>query len=174
MQIYYISAEGNTDHFVKKMSRLFHNADLHRIDSQTDLFKIKHYYFVFVPTYVTSAGNSTAYREDEQTLPMHDLLAYQDNYKRCLGVVGSGNRNFGVDCYCWTAKYYAERFSIPYLAHYELRGTMKAENGINKKLVRVWNDKTGSSLISPHVKPVSPRLLALEKKYGKDLQGKQI
>ncbi|HBC4449400.1 TPA: class Ib ribonucleoside-diphosphate reductase assembly flavoprotein NrdI, partial [Enterococcus faecium] len=46
----------------------------------------------------------------------------EDNHKLCLGVVGSGNKNFNNQ-YCLTAKQYAQRFGFPFLADYELRGT---------------------------------------------------
>ncbi|HDL2071007.1 TPA: class Ib ribonucleoside-diphosphate reductase assembly flavoprotein NrdI, partial [Enterococcus faecium] len=47
---------------------------------------------------------------------------HEDNHKLCLGVVGSGNKNFNNQ-YCLTAKQYAQTFGFPFLADYELRGT---------------------------------------------------
>ena len=53
---------------------------------------------------------------------MREYLEYEDNFKHCLGVVGSGNKNFNYQ-YCLTAKQYSEAFKFPFLADYELRGT---------------------------------------------------
>ncbi|HAP7175051.1 TPA: class Ib ribonucleoside-diphosphate reductase assembly flavoprotein NrdI, partial [Enterococcus faecium] len=53
---------------------------------------------------------------------MREYLEHEDNHKLCLGVVGSGNKNFNNQ-YCLTAKQYAQTFGFPFLADYELRGT---------------------------------------------------
>jgi protein involved in ribonucleotide reduction len=40
----------------------------------------------------------------------------------CLGVIGSGNRNFGAD-YCAAARLVAQRYSVPVLHELEVWGT---------------------------------------------------
>lgn len=49
-------------------------------------------------------------------------LAYEGNYHRCYGIIGSGNRNFNRQ-FALTAKQYAKRFGFPYLTDFELRGS---------------------------------------------------
>ncbi|MDX5024705.1 class Ib ribonucleoside-diphosphate reductase assembly flavoprotein NrdI, partial [Streptococcus suis] len=49
-------------------------------------------------------------------------IAAHNNVKNCIGIVGSGNRNFNNQ-YCLTAKQYSERFGFPMLGDFELRGT---------------------------------------------------
>ena len=56
------------------------------------------------------------------TETMREYIDYENNAVLCLGVIGSGNKNFNYQ-YCLTAKQYAEQFSIPFLADFELRGT---------------------------------------------------
>lgn len=179
--VYYISIEGNTRHFVKQMSRSFGNVQLHEISEQSDLFTIRHEYFAFVPTYVKgirfdvddSSGLSNNI-EEINTLAMNDELAYHRNYRRCLGLIGSGNRNFGIDCYCWTARHYHKKYKIPLIADYEIRGTFQDENAINHKMIKIWNRSTRDHLPFHERKKLSPRLIHLERKYGKDLLGKDL
>ncbi|EAO74710.1 nrdI protein, partial [Streptococcus agalactiae COH1] len=56
------------------------------------------------------------------TIPLGDFIAALNNVKNCIGIVGSGNRNFNNQ-YCLTAKQYSERFGFPMLGDFELRGT---------------------------------------------------
>ena len=55
------------------------------------------------------------------TTDVADFITYGDNASKCLGVVGSGNRNFNNQ-YCLTAKQYSQRFGFLYLADFEMRG----------------------------------------------------
>lgn len=172
--IYYISIEGNTKHFLTKMSRMFHNVDLHMIDDQTDLFKINRPYFAFVPAYATYEDNQKKCVELPQTFPLTEELTWHQNYKHCLGLVGSGNRNFSRDQWIWTAKLYQKLFKIPIIASYELRGNIREENVINQRMAKIWNQKTGHMVSTRQNLSVNPRLARLENKYGLNLKGKKI
>ncbi|HFM7279758.1 TPA: class Ib ribonucleoside-diphosphate reductase assembly flavoprotein NrdI, partial [Enterococcus faecium] len=88
----------------------------------SDFTKETEPFFTFVPTYL-DGGNGLDNGDTEiLTETMREYLEYEDNHKLCLGVVGSGNKNFNNQ-YCRTAKQYAQRFGFPFLADYELRGT---------------------------------------------------
>ena len=50
-----------------------------------------------------------------------EYIDFGNNAQHCIGVVGSGNKNFNEQ-YCLTARRYAEKFDAPFLADYELRG----------------------------------------------------
>lgn len=171
MNILYISIEGNTNHFLNKMQQLFHNVSLHRITDQSDLFRITTPFFCFVPTYVKGTQlnpNSSNAIQEIDTLTLNDELGYQQNYKKCLGLVGSGNKNFGIDCYCWTARHYQQKYKVPVIDNYEIRGALTDENRINHKMTKIWNNKVSESSIP--FKPtqnINPRLKKLEKKYKK-------
>lgn len=56
-----------------------------------------------------------------------------NNHLKCLGVIGSGNKNFNNQ-YCLTAKQYSEEFKFPVLDNYELRGTDEDINRISNKI----------------------------------------
>lgn len=184
MPVYYISIEGNTRHFVTQMDNLFNNVQPHEVSDQSDLFPIPYKYFAFVPTYVRGAQFDAGHPADNSSLPhqieemdtltMNDELGYHHNYQNCLGLIGSGNRNFGIDCYCWTARHYHRKYHIPLIDDYEIRGTLEDENRINRRMVQIWNLDTHQELpFKANVKG-NARLKKLESKYGKDLLGKDL
>lgn len=132
MNILYISISGNTRAFVKHLET--YAEEQHQLNpanpmiaskeiSENSPFEIENSpFFTFVPTYL-EGGNGVDNGDTEiLTEVMREYLEYNDNYKKCLGVVGSGNKNFNYQ-YCLTAKQYSEAFKLPFLADYELRGT---------------------------------------------------
>ncbi|MGK0551407.1 class Ib ribonucleoside-diphosphate reductase assembly flavoprotein NrdI [Enterococcus faecalis] len=132
MKIIYISISGNTRAFVERLvvyaqERHQQDATAPLIESQevnenSPLEKETEPFFTFVPTYL-DGGNGVDNGDTEiLTEVVREYLDYEDNFKKCLGVVGSGNKNFNHQ-YCLTAKQYAKQFGFPFLADYELRGT---------------------------------------------------
>ncbi|WP_193437651.1 class Ib ribonucleoside-diphosphate reductase assembly flavoprotein NrdI, partial [Streptococcus suis] len=65
-----------------------------------------------------------------------DFIALGTNAELCLGVVGSGNRNFNNQ-YCLTAKQYAERFNFPVIDTFELRGMQNDIERIGRKIMEL-------------------------------------
>ena len=132
MNILYISISGNTKAFVKRLQA--YAEEQHQADSTNPLIQAREIsenspfeaesspFFTFVPTYL-EGGNGVDNGDTEiLTEVMREYLEYEENYRQCLGVVGSGNKNFNYQ-YCLTAKQYSEAFGFPFLADYELRGT---------------------------------------------------
>ncbi|KRK57495.1 hypothetical protein IV48_GL000635 [Fructilactobacillus fructivorans] len=52
-----------------------------------------------------------------------------------MGIVGSGNRNFNIQ-FCLTARRYAERFDVPEIAEYELRGTDRDVSRVYQTMIK--------------------------------------
>ncbi|WP_086312731.1 nrdI protein [Enterococcus sp. 7F3_DIV0205] len=129
MKILYISISGNTRSFVKRLvsyAATEHNTQIEvkEIQENSTLEKETTSFFTFVPTYL-DGGNGVDNGDTEiLTETMREYLEYQENFRYCLGVVGSGNKNFNHQ-YCLTAKQYAQKFDFPFLADYELRGTQE-------------------------------------------------
>lgn len=132
MNILYISISGNTRGFVKKLTAfsteqhekeaslpLVHLKEIHE---NSDFEKETKPFFVFVPTYLEGGNGIDSGDQEILTETMREYLEYQENHTLCLGVVGSGNKNFNYQ-YCLTAKQYAEQFGFPMVEDYELRGT---------------------------------------------------
>jgi protein involved in ribonucleotide reduction len=51
-----------------------------------------------------------------------DFIKNPNNQKKIIGIVGSGDRNYGSD-YCLGAKILSEKLKVPLLYKYEIRGT---------------------------------------------------
>lgn len=147
MKLLYISISGNTRSFVERLAAL--SEEQHEQDPSLPIFEVKEIsenspfeleeeaFVTFVPTYL-EGGNGVDNGDTEiLTEVMREYLEYEDNYKNCLGVIGSGNKNFNYQ-YCLTAKQYSEAFNFPLLADFELRGNdadLKRIYGVLKDLL---------------------------------------
>lgn len=129
MKILYISISGNTRSFVKRLAEYASKQYAIQIDVQeiheNSVFEDEESsFFTFVPTYL-GGGNGLDNGDTEiLTDTMREYLDFHENFRYCLGVVGSGNKNFNHQ-YCLTAKQYAQKFNFLFLADYELRGTQE-------------------------------------------------
>lgn len=132
INIIFISIEGNTRSFVNGLqdyAKTQHAADesnplitLKEISEQTDFAIETKPYFAFVPTYLDGGNGVDNGVKELMTNVLGEYLNYDQNPRLCLGVVGSGNRNFNEQ-YCLTARRYAEQLDTDLIADYELRGT---------------------------------------------------
>ncbi len=131
INILYISIAGNTRSFTQDLqdyAKEQHSKDatnplitLKEISEETDFETERHPYFAFVPTYLDGGNGVDNGVKELMTNVLGEYIAYKNNRKLCLGVIGSGNRNFGLQ-YCLTAKRYARDYGFDYLDNYELRG----------------------------------------------------
>ncbi|EFU73436.1 class Ib ribonucleoside-diphosphate reductase assembly flavoprotein NrdI [Enterococcus italicus] len=131
MNLLYISISGNTKSFAQRMKELSikkHNEaidnpiiQIKEITDNSVLRQESEPFVVCVPTYLEGGNGIDNGDQEILTEAMRDYIAYKDNATLCLGIIGSGNKNFNLQ-YCLTAKQYAEQFSVPFLADFELRG----------------------------------------------------
>ncbi|HEL1586474.1 TPA: class Ib ribonucleoside-diphosphate reductase assembly flavoprotein NrdI [Streptococcus suis] len=145
----YISLSGNTESFVKRLKGFFqfqtdwqvepvHVKDL--VKQDIPFFQLDAPFVAFLPTYL-EGGNGVDNGDVEiLTNPLGDFIAFGDNAELCLGVVGSGNRNFNNQ-YCLTAKQYAERFGFPVIDNFELRGLQNDIERIGHKIIALMEEK---------------------------------
>lgn len=142
--IVYISLSGNTQSFVKRLSAYLdetyhyttHAINIKELNHET--FPVTEPFFAILPTYL-EGGNGVDNGDVEiLTNPLGDFIADHQNYKKCLGIIGSGNRNFNNQ-YCLTAKQYAKRFGFPMIDDFELRGTISDIERIAKKMIKMKN-----------------------------------
>ena len=78
-------------------------------------------FVAFLPTYLEGGNGIDNGDKEILTTPLREYIRYKENYKKCLGIVGSGNKNFNNQ-YCLTAKQYSQEFGFPVLYNFELRG----------------------------------------------------
>lgn len=141
----YISLSGNTQSFVRRLTTFLQfqtdwqveEVDIKQlVKDDQPFFELDSPFVAFLPTYL-EGGNGVDNGDVEiLTNPLGDFIAYGDNAKLCLGVVGSGNRNFNNQ-YCLTAKQYSERFGFPVLDTFELRGLANDIERIGRKIIEV-------------------------------------
>ena len=67
--------------------------------------------------------------------PVKDFL--RDNHELMVGVIGTGNRNFGGN-YCRAAHNISAKFQVPIIHTIDLRGTQKDIQDIDTKLRADW------------------------------------
>lgn len=128
MNLLYISISGNTRAFVNRLQT--YAADqatentwsIKEIHDNSPLAAETQPYVAFVPTYLEGGNGVDNGDQEILTETLRDYIDFGDNAKHCLGVIGSGNKNFNYQ-YCLTAKQYAAQFNVPFLADFELRGT---------------------------------------------------
>ncbi|GAF38093.1 class Ib ribonucleoside-diphosphate reductase assembly flavoprotein NrdI [Lentilactobacillus farraginis] len=143
IRILFISIEGNTRSFVKDLTKYavgMHDQDAgnplvitKEISEQSDFEDETEPFFAFVPTYLDGGNGIDNGVKELMTNTLGEYIAYNQNASRCRGIVGSGNKNFNEQ-YCLTAKRYASKFNVPFLADYELRGTGRDVERIYKLL----------------------------------------
>lgn len=139
----YISLSGNTDNFVRRLSKhledwhnltvdIIHVKDL--VKENIPFYNIQGKFVAFLPTYLEGGNGIDNGDVEILTNPLGDFIAFGNNTSNCLGIVGSGNKNFNNQ-YCLTAKQYSKRFGFPVLDNYELRGTPQDVERIAQKIV---------------------------------------
>ena len=145
----YISIEGNTRSFINRLTA--YASQQHAIDDSLPLINAKEIseqsdfdderdpFFAFVPTYLDGGNGIDSGVKELMTNVLGEYIAYHNNARQCIGVIGSGNRNFNEQ-YCLTAKRYAHQFRAPFLADYELRGTSRDIEQIYYLLTKQVNE----------------------------------
>lgn len=144
LKLIFISNTGNTRNFAENLVNYAQeqnqkNPDypllsIEEISEQTDFGNETEPYFVSVPTYLFGGDGTGDNVKEVMTNILGEYLDYHDNAKQCLGIIGSGNKNFNIQ-YCLTAKRYSKRFNVPFLADFELRGNDKDVQRIYEDMV---------------------------------------
>lgn len=112
--IVFKSITGNVRNFVKRTGLESFEIDNDNIYS----FNSTGNFVLIVPTY--------------ESVMLEDLEDFmEDNSDKCVGLVGSGNYNFGND-YIFTAKNLSDKYNIPVIFHFENRGNKKDTEDFNK------------------------------------------
>lgn len=133
LRFVYISLSGNTHSFVTRLSAHLMEHHPEVTIETTDIkslvkdgqpfFQIEGPFVAFLPTYLEGGNGVDNGDKEILTTDLGEFIAFADNSKQCLGVIGSGNRNFNNQ-YCLTAKQYARRFGFPVLDNFEMRGML--------------------------------------------------
>ena len=147
ISLVYISLSGNTASFIKRLSTFLQerheNVEIEQVDikdmvkEERPFYAMSQFFVAFLPTYLEGGNGLDNGDVEILTNDLGDFIAFEENYKRCFGIVGSGNRNFNNQ-YCLTAKQYAERFGFPVLDTFELRGLNEDVKRIGLKIEELY------------------------------------
>lgn len=142
INVMYISVAGNTRYFIQNLTEYANQQHQNQSDNplinpieisdQSDFEAETKNFFAFVPTYLDGGNGTDNGVKELMTNTLGEYIDYKNNADYCIGVIGSGNKNFN-DQYCLTAKRYAKKFDAPFVADFELRGS-------NADLARIYED----------------------------------
>ncbi|MBZ6003334.1 class Ib ribonucleoside-diphosphate reductase assembly flavoprotein NrdI [Leuconostoc gelidum subsp. aenigmaticum] len=135
INVLYTSTEGNTQSFVEKLQVVAEkNGDIleaRMIGDETEYANETEPYVAVVPTYLTGGTGIGPEVTEIFTSALGDYLSFGRNSQYLKGIIGSGNRNFNVQ-FNLTALRYADKFNVPMIFAFELRGSMfDAEKAYN-------------------------------------------
>ena len=143
----YISLSGNTQSFVKRLTAHLQakhaNLEVQEVNIKdmvkegVPFFKMDTDFVAFLPTYLEGGNGLDTGDVEILTNDLGDFIAFENNVEKCLGIVGSGNKNFNNQ-YILTAKQYAERFGFPVLDDFELRGLQNDIERVAAKVVELY------------------------------------
>ena len=125
--IYYFSSKsGNTKRFVDKLS----DFESYRIENNNNILVAKNKFVLFVATYANGEGKNA--------IPKHVINFIKNNKDNLLGVISSGNKNFGA-MYGISGDIISRNCNIPLLYKYDLFGTENDVANVNKILKGIIN-----------------------------------
>jgi protein involved in ribonucleotide reduction len=123
--VYFSNVTNNTARFIAKLEWGSSTRIPIKGEFEEDL---PHSYVLFVPSYGTS---------DTGHIPpqVKKFLNKHENRKKCVGVIGTGNINFGEE-YAMAGDVIAEKLGVPMLYRLELAGTeidvIKVQEGLQQ------------------------------------------
>lgn len=145
IRLLYISQSGNTRSFVQRLVSLANETGqvsfvpVEISDATPDDFETTPY-FAFVPTYLDGGNGIDNGVKETLTNALGEYIDYANNDRKLLGVIGSGNKNFNIQ-YTLTANRYADKYNVPMLADFELRGMPQDVTRVYDILVQRLVDK---------------------------------
>lgn len=149
IQLLYMSISGNVRSFAKRIQQL--SEIKQQEDSSLPIIQGKEIhdnssleyetqpYVVVVPTYLEGGNGLDSGDQEILTESLREYLENQEDLACCLGIIGSGNKNFAHQ-YCLTAKQYATQFDLPFIADFEMRGNPKEIETIYTTIAQIWQE----------------------------------
>ncbi|ETF12656.1 NrdI family protein [Lactiplantibacillus plantarum 4_3] len=138
INIFYISLSGNTRDFISRLSKHYASKNIKvsalNVKEHPEYKRIEDPFVAFLPAFLKGGNGTDNGFSEILTTRFGDYLAYDNNYRNCYGIVGSGNRNFNKQ-FALTAKQYSKRFGFPMIDEFELRGTDSDIQRIAQKIL---------------------------------------
>ena len=127
MIVYFSSVSENTHRFVEKLD--MDAARIPLIGSEAELFEVSEPFVLITPTYGAD-GKGFVPKQVKK------FLRSEENRVNCIGVVGSGNTNFGGE-FALAGPLCAEKLEVPLLHVFELSGTPEDVEIVQKGIIEL-------------------------------------
>lgn len=134
--VYFSNVSENTKRFVDKLGLKSVRIPI-KWDDESPLVVEKDFILV-VPSYGGGAEGRTVPKS------VVKFLNIETNRKFLVGVVGTGNTNFGVH-YCKAAEIVATKTGVPLLYRVEITGTPEDVNQVKERLELLWITNTATT-----------------------------
>lgn len=126
--VYFSSATGNTRRFVEKLGLPAERIPLRANDPA---LHVDYDYVLIVPTY---GGGNIKGAVPKQVIK---FLNDEGNRSHCLGVISSGNTNFGT-AFCLAGDIISAKVGVPHMYKFELLGTADDVSRVQTGLEEFW------------------------------------
>lgn len=134
--VYFSSVTENTHRFASKL-----DVDTFRIPVKIDKQNIPVFdkdYILICPTYgggVSMGHTIVNQKKNSRPVPpqVRAFLSVPENKKHLMGVIATGNINFGAD-YCVAGEVISRRFGVPYLYRFEMMGSERDVDKVHEIL----------------------------------------
>lgn len=126
--VYFSSATGNTRRFVEKLGLPAERIPLRANDPA---LHVDYDYVLIVPTY---GGGNIKGAVPKQVIK---FLNDEGNRSHCLGVISSGNTNFGT-AFCLAGDIISAKVGVPHMYKFELLGTADDVSRVHTGLEEFW------------------------------------
>ncbi len=126
--VYFSSATNNTTRFVDKLGLPAERIPLRKSDPT---LHVNEPYVLITPTY---GGGNLKGAVPKQVIA---FLNDPENRRHCVGVISSGNTNFGT-AYCLAGDIVSAKLGVPHMYKFELLGTPEDVSRVRKGLEEFW------------------------------------
>ncbi len=126
--VYFSSATGNTRRFIEKLGFPAERIPLRAGDP---FLNVDYDYVLIVPTY---GGGNLKGAVPKQVIK---FLNDETNRSHCLGVISSGNTNFGT-AFCLAGDVISAKVGVPHMYKFELLGTSDDVSRVQTGLEEFW------------------------------------
>lgn len=128
--VYFSSVTNNTEKLVEKLG---FSAERIPLRAKDDFLYVDYDYVLFVPTYGGGAHNTAVPKQ------VIKFLNVEENRNHCIGVVASGNMNFG-EAYGLAGEVVSAKLRKPLLYRFEVRGFEKDVKTLTEGLKKYFED----------------------------------
>lgn len=134
--VYFSNVSENTKRFVDKLGLKSVRIPI-KWDDESPLVVEKDFILV-IPSYGGGAEGRTVPKS------VVKFLNIETNREHLVGVVGTGNTNFGAH-YCKAAEIVATKTGVPLLYRVEITGTPEDVNQVKERLELLWKTSTATT-----------------------------